>query len=105
MTDDLEPKCEENLYRKQYGNLKECVLAGKTIMKVFNLDGTCFRLNKPKLVEPVFKAGNMDQEGWDKYCEGRKSYLTKQLTMCKQNKMNYCKVCEMRYYIAAGKDC
>ena len=51
MTDDLAPKCEENLYRKQYGNLKECVLAGKAIMKVFTLDGTAFRMNKPAIVE------------------------------------------------------
>lgn len=70
------------------------MLAGKAIMKVFTLDGTCFKLNKPKQVEPVFNAGSLNQEGWDKYCEGRKVYLTKQLTMCKQNKMNYCRFCD-----------
>ena len=44
MLDKLPPKCEENLYRKQYGNLKDCMLAGKNgIMKVFMLDGTCFK--------------------------------------------------------------
>ena len=106
MTDDLDAKCEENLYRKQYGNLKECVLAGKTIMKVFTLDGTCFRLNKPALVEPVFNAGNIEQDGWDKYCEGRKAYLLKHLTLCKQNAMNICKKCEQKYYVkAAGLNC
>jgi hypothetical protein len=26
MLDKMPPKCEENLYRKQYGNLKDCVL-------------------------------------------------------------------------------
>ena len=26
MLDELPPKCEENLYRKQYGNLKDCIL-------------------------------------------------------------------------------
>ena len=26
MLDDLEPKCDVNLYRKQYGNLKDCIL-------------------------------------------------------------------------------
>ena len=62
MTDDLDAKSEENLYRKQYGNLKECEIAGKTIMKVFTLDSTCFKLNKPQIVELVFNAGNMDQE-------------------------------------------
>ena len=101
MTDTLEAKSEENLYRKQYGNLKECVLAGKTIMKVFILDSTCFKLNKPAIVEPVFAAGNMDQEAWEKYCEGRKSYLTKHLTLCKNNDMNICVSCEQKYYVKA----
>lgn len=105
MTDDLEPKCEENLYRKQYGNLKECVLAGKAIMKVFTLDGTAFRMNKPAVVEQVYKAGNMEEEAWLKYCEGRKLYMTKQLTMCKNNAMNICRHCDIRYYVKANKDC
>ena len=35
MLDSMPAKCEENLYRKQYGNLKDCVLQGKGIMKVF----------------------------------------------------------------------
>ena len=43
MLDNMPAHCEENLYRKQYGNLKECVLAGSTIMSVFELTGTCFR--------------------------------------------------------------
>ena len=72
MTDDLDSKCDENQYRKKYGNLKQCVLAGTTIMKVFTLDGSCFKLNKPDEVKAVFDAGDLDQEGWDKYCEGRK---------------------------------
>jgi len=46
MTDSMPPKCEENLYRKQYGNLKECVTKGKGIMTVFQLDGTCFKFQK-----------------------------------------------------------
>ena len=74
MTDDLDPKCEENLHRKKYGNLKECVLASKTIMTVFNLDSTCFRLNKPDVVEKVYQAGNMEEEAYEKYKEGRKVY-------------------------------
>ena len=67
MTDELEPKCEENLYRKQYGNLKDCVLQGKTIMTVFVLDGTCFKFAHPTTVEKVYNAGNMEEEAWTKY--------------------------------------
>ena len=43
MLDEMPPKCEENLYRKQYGNLKDCCLQGKGIMTVFQLDGTTFK--------------------------------------------------------------
>jgi hypothetical protein len=35
MTEKMPPKCPENLYRKQYGNLKDCVLAGKGIKRIF----------------------------------------------------------------------
>ena len=94
MTDNMPPKCEENLYRKQYGNLKECVLAGKTIMTVFKLDGTCFKFHKPDIVEAVYNAGNMNQDAWERYQEGRVTYLTKHLTMCKNFKMNICVNCD-----------
>ena len=66
MTDNLPPKCEENLYRKQYGNLKECVLAGRTIMTVFKLDGTCFKFQKWEQIVAVNNAGNMEPEAWEK---------------------------------------
>lgn len=47
MLESMDPLAPENLYRKQYGNLKECVLKGKAIMAVFQLDGTCFKFQKP----------------------------------------------------------
>ena len=105
MTDKLEPKSEENLYRKQYGNLKECVLAGKTIMTVFKLDGTCFKFQKPDIVEAVYKAGNMEQAGWEKYSAGRVTYLTKHLTMCKNFAMNICVNCDTKYYVKGKPTC
>ena len=43
MTDNLDSKSEENLYRKQFGNLKQCVQASETIMTVFKIDGTTFK--------------------------------------------------------------
>ena len=46
MLDSMDPKCEENLYRKQYGNLKDCCLAGRGIMSVFQLSGTAFKFSK-----------------------------------------------------------
>ncbi len=35
MLDELPAKSEENLYRKQYGNLKDCIMQGSNILKVF----------------------------------------------------------------------
>jgi len=46
MTDKLPQKCAENLYRKQYGNLKDCVLAGKGIKRIFQIDGSSFKFQK-----------------------------------------------------------
>ena len=43
MLDNMDPLDALNLHRKQYGNLKECVLASPIIMSVFKLDGTCFK--------------------------------------------------------------
>lgn len=43
MLEEMHALAPENLYRKQYGNLKECVTKGKAIMAVFQLDGTCFK--------------------------------------------------------------
>ena len=43
MTNKMPPKCEENLYRKQYGNLKDCILKGKAICAIFQIDGSTFR--------------------------------------------------------------
>ena len=37
-----DPKHDLNLYRKQYGNLKDC-LNTAAIKSVFKLDGTCFK--------------------------------------------------------------
>ena len=101
MQDNMETQCEENLYRKQYGNLKECVLAGATIMTVFKLDGTCFKFQKWEKIVAVNAAGNMESAAWERAQAGHVSYLTKHLGMCKQNRMNICKACEMKYHVAA----
>ena len=39
---DYGPKNDLNLYRKQFGNLKDCIKKDATKM-VFKLDGTCFK--------------------------------------------------------------
>ena len=103
MLDKLEPLSEYNLYRKQYGNLKECITKGKAIMAVFQLDGTCFKFLKPKLVADAHEKGLMEEEAWNGYQEGRKSYLQKHLTLCKDNNMNLCSKCDQKFYVAGNR--
>eukprot|EP00347_Sterkiella_histriomuscorum_P006207 403353651 len=104
MLDNLPPKCEENLYRKQYGNLKDCLLQGKGIMSVFKLDGTCFKFNKHAVVEEAYTQGILTEEAHSKYLEGRESYLLKHLQLMKDNEMNECRKCEQKYYIKANQE-
>jgi len=96
MLDDLPPKCDANLYRKQYGNLKDCVLQGKGIMKVFNLDGTCFKFKKHEEVEAAYAGGLLEEAAMAKYRDGRQSYLLKHLTLFKDNDLNVCRKCDQR---------
>ena len=90
MLDDLPPKCDVNLYRKQYGNLKDCVLQGKGIMQVFFLDGTCFRFKKHVEVYAAHERGVLTETAFERYLEGRHSYLLKHLNLMKKSSMNEC---------------
>ena len=101
MLDNMDAHCSENLYRKQYGNLKDCVLQGPAIMSVFKLDGTCFKFQEWENIVAANEAGKLEPEAWEKAQQGHVSHMTKLLTMCKQNNMNICKACKMRYYKAA----
>eukprot|EP00349_Pseudokeronopsis_sp_Brazil_P005485 CAMPEP_0202958282 /NCGR_PEP_ID=MMETSP1396-20130829/2645_1 /ASSEMBLY_ACC=CAM_ASM_000872 /TAXON_ID= /ORGANISM="Pseudokeronopsis sp., Strain Brazil" /LENGTH=60 /DNA_ID=CAMNT_0049676271 /DNA_START=128 /DNA_END=310 /DNA_ORIENTATION=- len=60
----MDAKCEENLYRKQYGNLKDCILQGKGIMKVFKLEGTAFRFQSHPNVVACYESGILLEEGY-----------------------------------------
>ena len=101
MLDNMDPQCEENLYRKQYGNLKDCCLAGRGIMSVFQLSGTAFKFAKWEKIVEANANGILESEAWSKAQQGRISYLNKHLNLCKTNKMNICRACEMKYYQAA----
>ena len=99
--DQYPPKHELNLYRKSFGNLKDCVKAEATQL-VFRIDGTSFKFQHPNKVELANQAGVLTEKAWARYQEGRKIYLTKQLGLCKTNNMNYCKLCEGRYFVTAN---
>ena len=99
MQSALPPKSEANLYRKQYGNLKDCITQGKGIKKVFVLDGTCFRFRRHPEVVDAGDKGILTFAAYTRYLEGRKSYLLKHLNLMKSNSMNECSKCEQRYHI------
>ena len=71
---------------------------------VFAMDGTCFKFQHPNKIEAAHQAGVLTDEAYARWQEGRKSYLTKHLTLCKNNKMNICKKCEAKYFLTANSD-
>ena len=71
--------------------------------KVFQLAGTAFKFLHPTKVEAAYHGGILTDEAWAKYQDGRKQYLLKHLTLCKNNKMMICKVCEGKYFITANE--
>ena len=67
MLDKMDPLDELNKYRKAYGNLKECITKGQAISAVFQLDGTCFKFQKPNVVEAAHANGLMEDAAFAKY--------------------------------------
>ena len=61
-----DPKHDLNLYRKQYGCLKNTIVE-PGISKVFELAGTCFKFLHPTKVERAYQAGILTDEAWAKY--------------------------------------
>ena len=64
-------------------------------MKVFRLDGTAFKFQKPDIVEAAKSV--MESAAYEKYQQGRTMYLTKHLGLAKNNNSNFCKSCDKRY--------
>ena len=105
MLDKMDPKWEENLYRKQYGNLKEWVLDGKGIMSVFKLDGTSFRMRKRDTIQSWYDAGIIPDDAWEEYLVAYDQWLTNLLLIWKRTENNICSKCEKRYHISSTKGC
>mmetsp|Transcript_25411 Transcript_25411/g.28220 ORF Transcript_25411/g.28220 Transcript_25411/m.28220 type:complete len:170 (+) Transcript_25411:6-515(+) len=105
MLDKMEALCNENLYRKQYGNLKECVLAGEGILAVFKLDGTCFKLKKRDQLGACYEGGLIPDDAWEEYLTAYDIYMTNHLAIVKRTKNNICRKCEKRYHNTVTKDC
>ena len=61
---------------------------------MLSLDGTCFKFKKHADVVKAYENGILTEEGYQKYLQGRESYLLKHLQLMKDNDMNMCKKCE-----------
>ena len=92
-----------NLYRKQFGNLKDCVQKDAT-KRVFELEGTNFKFVHHTKVEEAYTAGIFSEAAWNKFQAGRTIFLTHTLTMAKGAKQNICKICECTYFVTANKE-
>ena len=101
MLDKMDALDPINLHRKQYGNLKDSCVSSAIVMSVFKLDGTCFKFRDWEEVVAANAAGKIEEAAWVRAQEGHESYMIYQLTLCKNNRMNICKACKMRYYVAA----
>ena len=99
LVDEMPPKHEVNLYRKQYGNLKDCIMQSALVKQVFVLDGTCFKFRSHKDVLGCIALGILTEAAESKYRQGRESYLIKHLNLMKNNSMNECSKCEQRYHV------
>ena len=62
-----------NLYRKKFGNLKDCVQKDG-IKQVFELDGTNFKFVDHDKVEVAYNAGVFSEEAWNKFQAGKALY-------------------------------
>src|SRR5210317_1734613 len=60
---EYDPKHELNLFRKQFGNLKDCVKQ-PAIQAVFCLEGTSFRFVHPTKVQAAKDAGILTETAW-----------------------------------------
>ena len=100
---NYEKKHELNLHRKQYGNIKDCIKQDG-IKMVFKLDGLAFKFLHHTKVEQAYQAGVLTEAGWARFQEGRRSFLTKHLKLCKNNGMNICRNCETKYFLGANND-
>ena len=100
---EYDTKHDLNLYRKAFGNIKD-VCKQEGVKRVFVLNGTAFSFLHPTKVAEANAQGVLTEAAWAAYQEGQKSYWTKHLNLCKNNKMNICRYCEMKFFITANED-
>eukprot|EP01022_Parablepharisma_sp_SALTPOND_P027249 TRINITY_DN660_c0_g1_i1.p1 TRINITY_DN660_c0_g1~~TRINITY_DN660_c0_g1_i1.p1 ORF type:complete len:451 (+),score=41.10 TRINITY_DN660_c0_g1_i1:2098-3450(+) len=97
----LEPKCEPNLFRKQYGNLKTCFkLPG--VEKVFFLDNNLVKFQPGDKIKHCKDVGIISEADYTKYLKGMDTYWTQKLTVTKSLAENVCKTCGSSYKVSVN---
>ena len=70
--DSFDARHELNLYRKSFGNLKQCVQSEHTA-KVVILEGLRFNFVAHDKMEEAKASGIIDEETWAKYLTGKEA--------------------------------
>jgi hypothetical protein len=91
-----------NLYRKQYGNLKE-VIKLPQILNVLFLDNNIIRFNKKERITQCADLGIISAADYEVYLETEKIFWTHKLTLLKNLKKNLCKNCNDSYKVVVNK--
>jgi hypothetical protein len=92
----LEPKCEVNLFRKQYGNLKDCY-KNKSFQAIFRIDANIIIVRKLAEIEAAMAAKVISEKEVALYKEAFLKFTIKERSVWKINDMNVCKVCGSSY--------
>ena len=92
----LDTKCEANLYRKQYGNLKQALKLPQ-IETIFWLDANIIRFQEKEKIYFAKEKGYISAEDYQGYLDFVDRHLTYQLGIKKNLGQNHCKVCNMSY--------
>eukprot|EP00826_Nyctotherus_ovalis_P003418 TRINITY_DN10697_c0_g2_i3.p1 TRINITY_DN10697_c0_g2~~TRINITY_DN10697_c0_g2_i3.p1 ORF type:complete len:166 (+),score=49.32 TRINITY_DN10697_c0_g2_i3:151-648(+) len=98
----LEPKCEPNLFRKQYGNLKACFKL-PAINNVFFLDANLIKFQAEDKMKKCKDEGIISEADYKKYLQALDIYWTHQLSVTKSLDENVCKMCKRSYKVAVNK--
>ncbi len=98
----LPPKCEPNLFRKQYGNLKTC-LKLPTMSPVFFLDNNIVKFQSEEKIKHCADIGIISAEDYQKYLKAMDVYWTQKLSVAKSLGENVCKVCGDTYKLVINK--
>ena len=91
-----DPKSEINLFRKQFGNLKDC-MKNIHVDKVFKLDGNILYFQSKEKLEQALKEKHITSANYELFLKANDIFWISKLSLYKQNGQNICKICNLPY--------